>query len=193
MRLIIAILLSAVCVGDLSAEEATFYHKDTDRWWSVTGGAETDTGQATCYGQASKKDGSFVQIHRSLVDGEVWAFVHNTAWEFDTRDGGALRWNFFSASKDALIDGANFDYVVKDKNTILILQIMPKRFSEVMWNARYFTLVMPGNLQNLSLSFESKGSSMLTALAECVKQNEQKYKDFKPSLEKVPDSVKEQL
>jgi hypothetical protein len=104
-----------------------------------------------------------------------------------------LRWNFFSASKDALIDGANFDYVIKDKNTILILEIMPKRFSEVMWNARYFTLVMPGNLQNLSLSFESKGSSMLTALAECIKQNEAKYRDFKPSLEKVPDSVKEQL
>ena len=193
MRLIMAVLLSIICIGDLNAEELTFYRQDTDRWWSVTGGAETDTGQATCYGQASKKDGSFIQIHRSLVDGEVWAFVHNTAWEFDTRDGGMLRWNFFSANKDALIDGANFDYAVKDKNTILILQIMPKRFSEVMWNARYFTLVMPGNLQNLSLSFEQKGSSMLAALAECVKQNETKFKTFKPSLETVPNSVKEHL
>jgi hypothetical protein len=34
---------------------------------------------------------------------------------------------------------------------------------------------------------------MLAALAECIKQNEKKYKNFKPSLEKVPDSVKEQL
>jgi len=34
---------------------------------------------------------------------------------------------------------------------------------------------------------------MLTSLAECVKQNEKKYKNFKPSLEKVPDAVKEQL
>jgi hypothetical protein len=192
MRLIIALLLSVFCSGRLNAEEITFYHMDTDRWWSVTGGAETGTGQATCYGQASKKDGSFVQIHRSLVDGEVWAFVHNTAWEFNTHDGGALRWNFFSA-KDALIDGANFDYVVKDKNTILILKIMPKRFSEVVWNSRYFTLAMPGNVPNLSLSFESKGGSMLTSLAECVKTNEKRYKDFKPSLEKVPDAVKEQL
>jgi hypothetical protein len=193
MRLIIALLLSAVYVVNLNAEEITFYQKDTDRWWSVTGGAQADTGQATCYGQAAKKDGSFVQIHRSLVDGEVWAFVHDTAWEFDAQDGGVLRWNFFSTNRDGLIDGANFDYVAKDKNTILILRITPERFSEVMWNARYFTLVMPGNLQNLSLSFESKGSSMLTALAECVKQNQKKYNDFKPSREKVPDSVKEQL
>ena len=52
---------------------------------------------------------------------------------------------------------------------------------------------MPDNLQNLSVSFESKGSSMLAALAECVKLNETKYKSFKPPLEKVPDAVKEHL
>jgi hypothetical protein len=193
MRLIIVLLLSAFCAGNLNAEEITFYQKETDNWWSVMGGADTDTGQATCYGRAIKKDGSFIQIHRSLVDGELWAFVRNTAWEIDTQDRGVLRWNFFGRGKDALIDGTEFEYVVKNKNTILILQIKVERFSEVMWNARYFTLVMPGNLQNLSLSFESRGSSMLTALAECVKQNEAKYKDFKSSLEKVPDSVKEQL
>jgi hypothetical protein len=193
MRLIIALLLSAFCIGDLNAEELSFYEKETDNWWTVFGGADAETGQATCYGRANKKDGSFIQIHRSLVDGEVWAFVRNTAWEIDTQDHGVLRWNFFGRGKDALIDGADFEYVVKNKNTILILQIKAKRFSEVMWNARYFTLVMPSNLQNLSFSFESKGGSMLIALAECVKQSEQKYKDFKPSLEKVPDSVKEQL
>jgi hypothetical protein len=49
-----------------------------------------------------------------------------------------LRWNFFGRGKDAVIDGADFNFVVKDKNTIIILQIVPKRFSEVMWNARYF-------------------------------------------------------
>ena len=98
-----------------------------------------------------------------------------------------------SAAKALSPTAADFEYVVKDKNTILILQIIPKHFSEAIWNARYFTLVMPDNLQNLSLSFESKGSSMLTALADCVKKNEKKYQDFKPSLEKVPDLVKERL
>ncbi len=192
MLLIIALLLPAFCLGDLNAEELTFYQKETDSWWSVFGGADAETGQATCYGRANKKDGSSIQIHRSLVDGEVWAIIHNTAWEIDGQDRGKLRWNFFGG-KGALVDGADFEYVVKDKNTVLILQIIAKHFSEAIWNARYFTLVMPGNLQNLSVSFESKGSSMLAALAECVKQNETKYKNFKPSLEKVPDAVKEQL
>ncbi|MGY3487953.1 hypothetical protein ACVW1C_005836 [Bradyrhizobium sp. USDA 4011] len=95
--------------------------------------------------------------------------------------------------KNGLVGGANFDYVLKDKNTILILQIDPKDFSQALWNARYFTLVMPGNVPNISISFGSKGGSMLSALAECVKRNEAKYKNFKPSLEKVPDSVREQL
>jgi hypothetical protein len=193
MRFIIALLLSAFCVGDLNAEKLSFYKNETDNWWTVFGGADTETGQATCWGRANKKDGSFVEIHRSLVDGELWAFVHNTEWEIQGPDQGSLRWNFFSGRKDGLIAGANFDYVLKDKNTILILKIEPQNFLEALWNARYFTLVMPGNVTNLSLSFETKGGSMLTSLAECVKQNEKKYRNFKPSLETVPDAVKEQL
>lgn len=101
--------------------------------------------------------------------------------------------NFFSGAKNGLIAGANFDYVRRDKNTLLISQIEPTKFSEALWNTRYFTLVMPGDVPNLSVGFETKGSSMLTALADCVKQNATNYKDFKPSLEKVPDAVKEQL
>lgn len=193
LRLIIPLLLSTLILHPIRAEEQTFYQKDTDNWWTVYGGANTETGQATCWGRANKKDGSFMEMHRSLVDGEVWAFVHDTEWEIPGPDQGSLRWNFYNGLKGGLITGANFDYVVKDKNTILILQIEPKNFSEALWNARYFTLVMPGNLPNLSLSFETKGSTMLAALAECIKQNGVKYKNFKPSLEKVPVAVKDQL
>ena len=100
MRLIIAFLLSAFCTGDLKAEEITFYQKETDKFWSVFGGADVETGHATCYGRANKKDGSFIQIHRSLVDGEVWAIVHNTAWEIEGQERGKLRWNFFSIPKN---------------------------------------------------------------------------------------------
>jgi len=193
MRHLVNLLFSVLCLCTAHAEELSFYEKGTDRFWTVHGGASTETGQATCWGSANKKDGSSIEIHRSLVDGEVWAFVHDTEWEISGPDQGSLRWNFFSGQKDGLIAGANFDYIVKDKNTILILQIEPKKFSETLWNSRYFTLVMPGNLANLSVSFESKGGSMLTSLAECVKQNEKKYRVFKPSLEKVPDAVREQL
>ncbi|WFU81326.1 hypothetical protein QA645_00815 [Bradyrhizobium sp. CIAT3101] len=193
LTIVVALLLSAFRIGYLNAEELSFYEKETDKWWTVFGGANAETGQATCYGRANKRDGSFIQIHRSLVDGEVWAIVHDTEWEIQGPDRGQLRWNFFNGLKNGLIAGANFDYVLKDKNTILMLQIEPKNFSEALWNARYFTLVMPGNVPNMSLSFENKGSSMLSSLVECVKQNETKYKNFKPSPEKVPDSVKEQL
>ncbi|MCK1535822.1 hypothetical protein [Bradyrhizobium sp. 176] len=63
----------------------------------------------------------------------------------------------------------------------------------MLWNTRYFILVMPGNLQNLSVSFECKGSFMLDALAECVAKNEKTYKNFKPALEKIPDAVKDRI
>ena len=157
------------------------------------GDADTETGQVTCYGSVSKKDGSWIQIHRSLVDGELWAIARHTAWEIEGDGRSTLRWNFYSANKDAFIDGTEFTYDIRNKNTILILQISPKRFSEVLWNTRYFTLVMPGNLQNMSVSFERKGSIMLDALAECVAKNEKAYKNFKPALEKIPDAVKDKI
>lgn len=193
MRLIVALLLSFACIDPVDAEDVVFHQKETDKFWSVFGEADTETGQVTCYGRANKKDGSFIQIHRSLVDGELWAIIRNTAWEIEGEGRGVLRWNFFRSGKDAFIDGTEFAYEIRNKNTILVLQITPKRFTEVIWNTRYFTLVMPGNLQNLSVSFEHKGSSMLDALAECVAKNETKYKDFKPSLEKIPDVVKDRI
>ncbi|RTL51773.1 MAG: hypothetical protein EKK40_09655 [Bradyrhizobiaceae bacterium] len=187
------LVLSFICNGIAHAEEVGFYYKETDGFWTVRGGANTSTGQATCFGEASRNDGSSVEIHRSLVDGEMWAYIHDTAWEIQSPEKGILHWNFFGTNHRGLIDGADFEYEVKDKNTILVLQIKPKPFSEKLWNSRYFVVVMPGNLQNLSISFETQGSTMLAALAECIKQNEKTYKDFKPSLEKVPDAVKEQL
>lgn len=194
MRFTSALILLLLLATPATAEEITLFEKETDKFWSVFGGAETNTGQATCFGRAQKKDGSYIQIHRSLVDGELWVIVHNSDWEIKTDSKGILRWNFYrGGSKDSLIDGANFDFQVKNKNTILILGIAPKRFSEVIWNTRYFTLIMPGDLVNLSMGFETKGSTMLDALAECIRLNEKTYKDFKPTLQKIPDSVRERI
>lgn len=194
MRFTSALIFLLLLATPATAEEITLFEKETDKFWSVLGGAETNTGQATCFGRAQKKDGSYIQIHRSLVDGELWVIVHNSDWEIKTDSKGILRWNFYrGGSKDSLIDGANFDFQVKNKNTILILGIAPKRFSEIIWNTRYFTLIMPGDLVNLSMGFETRGSTMLDALAECIRLNEKAYKDFKPTLQKIPDSVRERI
>ena len=191
--IVIAMLLVLTWITAADAEEVSFYEKETDKFWTVYGGAKTETGQATCYGSASKKDGSFIQIHRSLVNGEVWVIIHNTAWEIDGDGKGTARWNFYREGKDAFVDGTDFTYEVKNKNTILILDINSKRFSEVLWKTRYFTLVMPGNLQNMSVSFERRGSSMLDALSECVTLHEKKYKNIQPSSEKIPDAVRDRI
>jgi hypothetical protein len=66
----------------------------------------------------------------------------------------SLHWNFYSGAKNGLIAGANFDYVRRDKNTLLTLRIEPTKFSEALWNARYFTLVMPSDVPNFSVRFE---------------------------------------
>lgn len=194
MRLISAFIFLLLLAIPAVAEEITFFEKETDKFWSVLGGAETNTGQATCFGRAQKKDGSYIQIHRSLVDGEVWVIAHHSDWEIKTDSKDVLRWNFYrNGSRDSLIDGANFDFQVKNKNTVLILGIASKRFTEVIWNTRFFTLIMPGDLENLNMSFEVKGNTMLDALAECVRLNEKKYKDFAPALQKVPDSVRDRI
>lgn len=91
MRLIIAMLLSFACIASVRAEDVAFYKKGTDKFWTVFGEADTETGQVTCYGRANKKDGSFIQIHRSLVDGELWAIIRNTTWEIEGEGRGTLR------------------------------------------------------------------------------------------------------
>ena len=83
----IALLFMTAFISPISAKDVVFFQKETDKFWAVFGEAETETGQVTCYGRANKKDGSFIQIHRSLVDGEVWAIIRNTAWEIKLKAG----------------------------------------------------------------------------------------------------------
>jgi hypothetical protein len=111
-------------IGERAQKRKNFYKKETDKFWSVCGDADTETGQATCYGSVNKKDGSWIQIHRSLVDGELSAIARHIAWEIEGDGRGTLRWNFYNANKDAFIDGTNFTYDIRNKNTILILQIV---------------------------------------------------------------------
>ncbi len=187
--LVVTALLSSVAY----AEQKTFYSKQTDPFWSVTGANDTSTGQADCFAEADRKDGSTIQIHRSLVTGELWAVIHGIEWDIQSKDG-TLRWNFYGpGSKGDLIAGTDFHYEVSDKNTVLVLNITPNAFSEAFWNSTFFAIIMPGNLSNLRFDFESKGNKMLSALAECIKKNEKTFKDTRQPLEKIPDSIKEQL
>jgi hypothetical protein len=70
----------------------------------------------------------------------------------------------------SLVAGAQFDRV-KGQERDLDTANRIKAISEALRNARHFTLVMPGNIQNLLFGFESKGSSMLSVLSDCIKQN----------------------
>ena len=177
MRWFITLVLSISWIGSLHAEATKFYSKSADKYWSVIGVVRP--GQVTCAGFINKKDGSFIELDRSLVDGEVWSIIHNTAWEMDPQGGSTLRWNFFRPN-NSLIDGADLKYRVKDKNTILVLAITEKWFFDAISNSSYFTLVMPGNLQNFTIPFENKGSSVIALLRECVQQNEANYKNAAP-------------
>jgi hypothetical protein len=187
--LVVTTLLSSVA----HTEQKTFYSRQTDPFWSVTGANDTSTGQADCFAEADRKDGSTIQIHRSLVTGELWAVIHGIEWDIQSKNG-TLRWNFYGpGSKGDLIAGTDFHYEVSDKNTVLVLNITPNAFSEAFWNSTFFAIIMPGNLSNLRFDFESKGNTMLSALAECIKKNEKTFKDTRQPLEKIPDSIKEQL
>ena len=173
MRLAIAFLLSIFWIGSVHAKDVIFYEQHPDKFWVVKGVAR-DSGQATCYGEANMKDGSYVEIHRSLVDGELWGAVHNILWEMNPTGGGTLRLNFYSGNN---VNGGDFRYQVRDKNTILILALDEKSFAEVSRGASHFTLVMPDNLKNITFSFERTGGPLLAAITECVEQNAKNYQN----------------
>lgn len=160
-------------MGSARADSTPFYSKGTDKFWSVTGIA-TDN-QATCLASSTMTDGSVVEIHRSLVDGELWIYVKDVLWNMNPQGSGTLRWNFYNGG--AVSGGADFKFNVRSKNSLELLQIEEKGFLDTMRNATSFTLVMPENLQNISFSFEKSGGTAVAAMQECISKNESKYRN----------------
>lgn len=195
MRRTFALLVAMALCGAAQAGEGyfAFYKKDADKYWDVFGDGDKERGQVTCYADTRSRDGSVVQIHRSLSDGEVWMFVKNTDWEIPAEAGisGTAHVNYYNAN-GRLIDGGDFEYLVKDKNTILILQIKGKKLADNLWNTKRMAFVMPGNLSNFAVGFE-KPREVLRGISECVAQNETKYKGYKGESEKAPPEVKDKI
>lgn len=170
---IFTFLLLACGMGSAQADSTTFYNKGTDKFWAVSGTA-TDN-QATCFASSQMTDGSIIEIHRSLIDGELWIYVKDVLWNMNPQGSGTLRWNNYDAS-NKVIGGADFKFNAQSKNSLEILQIEEKGFLNTIQNTKYFTLVMPDNLQNITFSFESTGSSAVAAMRECITKNESKYR-----------------
>lgn len=59
MRMTIALLISILCMGFLNAEELSFYKKETDNWWTVFGGADTEHGASYLLG-AREQEGRII-------------------------------------------------------------------------------------------------------------------------------------
>ena len=172
MRAIIAFLFLIFGIAVAQAQNTTFYDKQADTYWRVIGIARGSE-QATCFIESSMTDGSYVQIHRALTDGEVWVVVHNVLWNIDPRQTGKLRWNVFIGGKSVHSD---FDYSADGANSILILKILEKGFFDALRDSDKFTIEMPDNIKSISFGFKNKGAPVFGILADCVSRNEATYR-----------------
>ena len=76
-----------------------------------------------------------------------------------------LRYNFYSANKDPFIDGTECTYDIRNKNTILIMQITSKRFSEVLRESANLQSRRAAPWLSQPLMWQSNSSVLPTSLA----------------------------
>jgi|GEM_PF-3732786 len=171
MRAITVFLVSFLLMGVSHAAPSEFYHKQADKFWRVAG-ITNDANEVFCYGLVNRKDGAFIEIHRSLTDGEVWVGIRNPAWNLDPNDKGTMTWNFYGGGQTA---STKMNFSAQDNKTIEILQIPEKQFFDFIAASGYFTLVLPNNQPSVSFAFQNRGTALVSAITECVAQNEGKY------------------
>jgi hypothetical protein len=179
-------LVSVLLTGTAYADEQSFFERTTEKSWSVFGGVNPDTAQATCYADTRWKDGSVLQIHRSLVDGEFWIFLKNTDWQIMDPLGPRptkIRINFYNGKR--VVEGGDMSYSLTAKNTLFIPNIETKRFVEALAKSNYINFIMPGTTSNIGVSI-ADSRAMITGLYDCIKSAGNKFKGMKPE-GAVPD------
>lgn len=172
MRYIILVLVSIGLAAATQPAHAsdikTFYKRDLQRGWNVTGRFPTDVRNGSCVAELdyADQDGSYAQIVKDLSDQEIFIGVHNTDWQItDAPTTGPIQLNSYNSRKQIIRSG-KLTATATDKNTVLIRHLESAEIVDVLNNASRITLIMPGNLMNTDIILVP---GILDGLLECIK------------------------
>jgi hypothetical protein len=150
------------------ASQQAFFEQSTGPW-DILGLPSHGPKNSSCEAKYMFRDGSVFALYSDLIDGELYAVVHNVAWNLEETKVGdplpVLRLNFHSKNK--FVEGKLANFIILNKNTIAIHQIKHDVFLPPFVANDKLTIVMPGSIPDAVIPlFGSSGAIQL--LSWCV-------------------------
>lgn len=120
---------------------------------------------ARCSMGTEWNDGSYIWYIKDLIDDEVYMEFRNNIWNINDEPGRyTLRMNFKLSTGQ--IRGNDIVYSLINKNTIM-LRNLGRTVTELMFNARELSFVMPGSIPNATIPLY-KSREALNILSRCI-------------------------
>ena len=146
-----------------------FYDKPANdkQVWGVFGDKGSDSLNPACVAELGFNDGSYVQIIKDLANGEVYIWLKNNAWEIqdEVNQYYDLELNF--TFTDGSVVNVPMQYLLLNKNTIILPQLNDENFLGALATAKEFKLIMPGTIQNAYIGLDGS-TDALTLIGACM-------------------------
>ena len=171
------------------AEPDNFYYSDVQGTPFFVYGALGDSSKnlnPSCYAAQSYKDGSEFRLIRDLKDGELWMIIQNVNWDMVDKPESVfnMQINFYRGND---VKPMTFDYVVLNKNTIAIRNIIKDgSFLPAFMIADRMMLIMPGSIPNAYIPLNGSRKA-IEQVAECIRSARDKnlWVDDKPTVKEL--------
>lgn len=143
-----------------------FFTEKADNW-IIVGRPSVDNKNAFCGAELSFRDGSAFTLYKDLIDGEVYIVLSNTRWNIGDppQSRSKLRLNFVSRGGD--VKGGTIDYLLLNKNTIVIPGINSGAFIPDFMARHKLEIIMPGTIENATIPLDGT-TRAVELLAKCV-------------------------
>lgn len=135
--------------------------------WLIAGFPSTNGKNAFCGAEYEFGDGSRFTVYSDLIDGELYLGLHNTRWNIgdEPNSRNQLRINFIA--RNGHIKGGTADFILLNKNTIVIPGVNPKAFLPDFMDREKLELVMPGTITNAEIPL-GNSTRAIELLIKCV-------------------------
>lgn len=151
-----------------------FFTQKVTKTWAVYGGYYDSKGdKPSCFAQFDWDDGSFFQIHKDLIDGEIFFFFKNYVWDIADPKGPDHQYSMKVIytkkyrGNIEVVDKGDMAFYLSSKNSIFAPGLYSDRLLANLLVADTLTLIPDGDIPNAKIAI-GRMEPVLEALSKCV-------------------------
>lgn len=164
-KFVVAAVTALSLVASHATAAETFFSTKVGQW-TVFGNHKDGQKNPVCLAETTWKDGSKFQLIKDLTDGELYVWFQNLQWNIGDEVGKTYRMKMTAYSRNDAVSG-DFEFLLVNKNTIVIPALQKGDFAEVFMVANKMMFYMPGTISNAELPlWDSKNAA--ATIARCI-------------------------